>query len=44
MPSSEELSFLLHALAAFFQEHRRCGDLDGEVGGDRVWTTAPAAL
>src|SRR2546428_1063403 len=22
---------------AFYQEHRRCGDLDGDVDGDRVW-------
>jgi len=29
----------LAALDAFFQEHRRCGDLTGEVEGDRVWMT-----
>ena len=30
---------LFDALYAFFQEHRRCGDLDGAVEGDRVWMT-----
>jgi hypothetical protein len=30
---------LLDALWAFFQEHQYCGDLDGGVEGDRVWTT-----
>jgi hypothetical protein len=24
-------------LDAFLQEHRRCGDLDGGVDGERVW-------
>jgi hypothetical protein len=28
---------LLDALYAFFQEHERCGDLDGGLDGDRVW-------
>jgi hypothetical protein len=28
---------LLAALDAFVQEHRRCGDLDGGVEGERVW-------
>jgi hypothetical protein len=28
---------LFDALYAFFQEHRRCGELDGGVEGDRVW-------
>ena len=28
---------LLVALDAFLQEHRRCGDLDGGVDGERVW-------
>ena len=28
---------LLAALDAFMQEHRRCGELDGGVDGDRVW-------
>jgi hypothetical protein len=27
------------ALWAFYQEHRRCGDLDGGVEGARVWMT-----
>jgi len=30
---------LLAALNAFYLEHRRCGDLDGGVEGDRVWMT-----
>jgi hypothetical protein len=30
---------LFDALSAFFEEHRRCGDLDGEVEGDRGWMT-----
>ncbi len=30
---------LFDALYAFFQKHRRCGDLDGGVEGDRVWMT-----
>jgi hypothetical protein len=28
---------LLAALDAFVQEHRRCGDLDGGVEGERAW-------
>jgi hypothetical protein len=28
---------VLTALDAFLQEHRRCGELDGGVEGDRVW-------
>jgi hypothetical protein len=24
---------------AFFEEHRRCGDLDGGVEDERVWMT-----
>jgi len=28
---------LLAALDAFIQEHRRCGDLDGGLDGERVW-------
>jgi hypothetical protein len=28
---------LLAALDAFLQEHRRCGDRDGGVEGERVW-------
>jgi len=30
---------ILAALDAFYQEHRRCGELDGGVEGDRVSTT-----
>jgi hypothetical protein len=30
---------LLADLEAFLQEHRRCGDMDGGVEGDRVWMT-----
>jgi len=33
------VSSRLYALEAFYLEHRRCGDLDGGVEGDRVWTT-----
>ena len=28
---------LLAALDAFVREHRRCGDLDGGLDGERVW-------
>ena len=28
---------LLAALDAFLQEHRRCGNLEGGVDGERVW-------
>ena len=28
---------LLAALDAFMQEHRRCGEMDGGVDGERVW-------
>jgi hypothetical protein len=27
------------ALDAFFLEHRRCGELDGGVEGERLWVT-----
>jgi hypothetical protein len=27
----------LKALLAFVAEHRRCGELDGGVDGERVW-------
>jgi hypothetical protein len=27
------------ALMAFFEEHRRCGDLNGGVEGGRFWMT-----
>ena len=30
---------LLGDLYAFLQEHRRCGDLDTDVEGDRIWMT-----
>lgn len=30
---------LLDDLDAFYLEHRRCGELDGGVEGDRVWIT-----
>jgi len=30
---------LLAALYAFYQEHRRCGDLDGDAEGGRAWMT-----
>jgi len=30
---------LLSDLNAFFQEHRRCGELDGGVTGGCVWMT-----
>jgi hypothetical protein len=30
---------LLRDLAAFFQEHRLCGELDAAVEDDRVWET-----
>src|SRR5438128_9258724 len=30
---------LLHDLYAFYLAHRRCGDLDGGVEGERVWMT-----
>jgi hypothetical protein len=28
---------LLAALDAFLQEHRRCGELEGGIDGERVW-------
>ena len=37
MQPSDDLSHLLHALAAFLQEHRYCGELDGGVEEDQVW-------
>jgi len=30
---------LLGALYAFYQEHQRCGELDGDVESDCVWMT-----
>jgi hypothetical protein len=37
--SLQFVSSLLLDLDAFYQEHRRCGDLEGAVEGDRVWMT-----
>jgi hypothetical protein len=34
---SHVVSLLLNALEAFYREHRRCGELDGGVDGDRIW-------
>ena len=28
---------LIATLYAFFQENKRCGDLDSDLDGDRVW-------
>jgi hypothetical protein len=30
--------------AAFFLEHRRCGDLDGGVESDRVWMSCTCGV
>jgi hypothetical protein len=30
---------LVGDLDAFLQEHRRCGEMDGSVEGERVWMT-----
>jgi len=38
MANGTALAALL-ALEAFVQEHRHCGELDGEVEADRVWMT-----
>ena len=35
---------LLVALAAFLQEHHRCGDLDAGVEGGRVWMACAAIV
>jgi hypothetical protein len=32
------------ALWAFYQEHEYCRDLDGGVGGDRVWMTCSCGV
>jgi hypothetical protein len=32
---------LLAALDAFYLEHRKCGELNGDVEGDIVWMTCP---
>jgi hypothetical protein len=34
---------LVAALDAVVQEHRRCGELDGGVEGDRVWMSGDVA-
>ena len=34
-----EVTTYIADLDAFLQEHRRCGDLDSAVEGDRVWMT-----
>ena len=34
---SRPMPDLLAALDAFLQEHRRCGELEGGVEGERVW-------
>ena len=39
MPSPDELSHLLHGLAAFLQEHRRCGELNGGADEEWIWMT-----
>jgi len=31
------MAMLLDDLDAFYVEHRRCGELDGGVEGERVW-------
>jgi len=31
------VSALLLAIDAFYLEHRRCGELDADVEGERVW-------
>ena len=33
------MTTLLRDLEAFYQEPGRCGELDGGVQGERVWTT-----
>jgi hypothetical protein len=37
VPPYEELRRVLAALVALLGEHRRCGDLDDGVEGDRAW-------
>ena len=39
VPHDQAGVMLFAALYAFFQEHQYCGDLDGGVEGNRVWTT-----
>jgi hypothetical protein len=38
------LNHLLASLAAFFEEHERCGDLNGGVEGERVWMTCTCGV
>jgi len=38
-PDPGELSRLLHGLAAFLQEHRQCGVLDGGADEEWIWMT-----
>jgi hypothetical protein len=35
----QRVPHLISDLDAFLQEHRRCGDPDAAVEGDRVWMT-----
>jgi hypothetical protein len=37
------MSLLLRELEAFVQEHGRCGELDADVEGERVWMTYTCA-
>jgi hypothetical protein len=36
---AEAMLTLLDDLDAFFQDHRRCGELDGGVEDERLWMT-----
>jgi hypothetical protein len=38
-PDPGELSQLLHGLAAFLQEHRWCGEMDGGADEEWIWMT-----
>ena len=38
-PEKKPESTLIDELAAFCQEHHRCGELNSGVEGDRVWLT-----
>jgi len=38
-PDPGELSHLLEGLAAFLDEHRDCGELDGGADDECVWMT-----
>jgi hypothetical protein len=42
-PDPGELSHLLHGFAAFLQEHRWCGELDGGADDDYLCMTCHAA-